>query len=198
MRSIFDFVIKPKKSRYNNVKNVGDKNLILNTEMQNHQYVSREATVLSTPTSIKTPVKVGDDVVVHHNVFRRWYNVRGEEKNSRNFINENTYLCQQDQMYLYKKGNLWVPLKGFCFVKPIVNDNQLSTDKEKPLVGILKYLGNDLRRVGLKENDLVGFSPDSEFEFIIERERLYRVLTNSITIKYEYQGQEEEYNPSWV
>ena len=90
MRSIFDFVIKPKQSRYNNVKKVGDKNLILNTEMQNHQYVSREATVLSTPTSIKTPVKVGDDVIVHHNVFRRWYNVRGEEKNSRNFINENT------------------------------------------------------------------------------------------------------------
>ena len=198
MRSIFDFVIKPKKSRYNNVRKVGDKNLILNTEMQNHQYVSREATVLSTPTSIKTPVKVGDDVIVHHNVFRRWYNVRGEEKNSRNFINENTYLCQQDQMYLYKKDNLWVPLKGFCFVKPIVNNDPLSTDKEKPLVGILKYLGDDLRCVGLKENDLVGFSPNSEFEFIIERERLYRVLTNSITIKYEYQGQEEEYNPSWV
>ena len=88
--------------------------------------------------------------------------------------------------------------RWFCFVKPIKNNDSFSTDKEKPLVGILKYLGDDLRRIGLKENDLVGFSPDSEFEFIIDRERLYRVLTNSITIKYEYQGQEEEYNPSWV
>ena len=71
-------------------------------------------------------------------------------------------------------------------------------DKEKPLIGILKYAGDDLHALGLNENDLVGFSPYSEFEFVIDGERLYRVLTNSITIKYEYQGQEKEYNPSWV
>ena len=27
---------------------------------------------------------------------------------------------------------------------------------------------------------------------------MYRVPTNQITIKYEYQGNEEEYNPSWA
>jgi hypothetical protein len=37
-----------------------------------------------------------------------------------------------------------------------------------------------------------------EYEFIIEGQRLYRVPTNLITIKYEYQGDEEEYNPSWT
>ncbi len=35
-----------------------------------------------------------------------------------------------------------------------------------------------------------------EYEFNIEGQRLYRVPTNQITIKYEYQGDEEEYNPS--
>ena len=65
-------------------------------------------------------------------------------------------------------------------------------------MGVLKYSNNALDALGLTENTLVGFSPNSKFEFVIERERLYRVLTNSITIKYEYQGQEEEYNPSWV
>ena len=50
----------------------------------------------------------------------------------------------------------------------------------------------------IEEGDLVGFTPSSEFEFIINGERLYRVLTNEISIKYEYQGQEEEYNPSWL
>ena len=29
MRSIYDFIISPKKSRYNNTKKVGDKELIL-------------------------------------------------------------------------------------------------------------------------------------------------------------------------
>jgi hypothetical protein len=27
---------------------------------------------------------------------------------------------------------------------------------------------------------------------------MYRVLTNSISIKYERQGNEKEYNPSWL
>ena len=47
-------------------------------------------------------------------------------------------------------------------------------------------------------NDLVGFRPSSEYEFIVDNERLYRVLSNFITIKYEYQGDEETYNPSWA
>ena len=46
--------------------------------------------------------------------------------------------------------------------------------------------------------DLVGFMPFSTYEFIIDGERLYRVITKFITIKYEYQGDEEAYNPSWT
>ena len=38
--------------------------------------------------------------------------------------------------------------------------------------------------------------PFSTYEFIIDGKRLYRVMTKFITIKYEYQGKEEEYNPS--
>ena len=47
-------------------------------------------------------------------------------------------------------------------------------------------------------NELIGFTPNSEYEFIVDGERLYRVLSKFITIKYEYQGDEEEYNPSWA
>jgi len=50
----------------------------------------------------------------------------------------------------------------------------------------------------LQKEDLVGFSPDDEYEFVIDGQRLYRVMTQFITIKYEYQGDEEEYNPSWA
>ena len=62
----------------------------------------------------------------------------------------------------------------------------------------MKYLDDNLEKMGLKQNDLVGFTPESEYEFVVENERLYRVLINEITIKYEYQGNETEYNPSWA
>ena len=50
----------------------------------------------------------------------------------------------------------------------------------------------------LNKGDLIGFRPSSEYEFIIDGHKLYRILSNFITIKYEYQGDEEEYNPSWT
>ena len=48
------------------------------------------------------------------------------------------------------------------------------------------------------KEELVGFRPSSEYEFIINGERLYRVMNKFITIKYEYQGNEKEYNPCWA
>ena len=199
MKSLYDFVVSPVKSRYNNIKKIGDKELIVNTKIYNHQFVSREAIVKSTPIIGDTNIKVGDKVILHHNVFRRWHNIRGEEKNSRSFFNEETYFISEEQIFLYKSENTdWQAPKGYCFVKPIVSKNNLDTNIEEPLMGVLKYLDSSLESAGLQKNDLVGFSPDDEYEFVIDGQRLYRVMTQFITIKYEYQGDEKEYNPSWA
>ena len=56
MKAPFDFVIEPKGGRYNNTKKVGDKELILNTEIFNHQFINREAIVKSVPTACKTKI----------------------------------------------------------------------------------------------------------------------------------------------
>jgi len=193
MKSVYDFVVTPIGERYNNSKKVEGGNLILNTEIFNHQYVNREAKVLSTPIIGNTDIKPGDTVVVHHNVFRRWHNVKGIEKNSRSYFNEDNYFINHDQIFLYKKNDKWIAPKGYCFVKPLKSIDQFNIESEKPLQGIVKYSDGTVNI-----NDLVGFRPDSEYEFIVDNERLYRVLSNFITIKYEYQGNEEEYNPSWA
>ena len=193
MKSVYNFVVKPKGKRYNNTKKVGDSELILNTEIFNHQYVNRQAIVVSTPMIGNTDIKPGDIVIVHHNVFRRWHNVKGIEKNSRSYFNEDTYFINHDQIFLYKRDKEWIAPKGYCFVKPLKAIDQFNIESEKPLQGIVKY-SDDTVEVG----DLVGFRPSSQYEFIVDGERLYRVLSNFITIKYEYQGDEEEYNPGWA
>ena len=193
MKSVYNFVVTPKGERYNNKKQVDGGELILNTEIFNHQYVNREAIVISTPIIGGTDIKAGDTVIVNHNVFRRWYNVRGIEKNSRSYFNESTYFINQDQIFLYKRNNKWEVPKGYCWVKPLKAKNPLNVDLERPLIGIVKYSDGTV-----EVNNLVGFRPSSQYEFIIDGERLYRVLSNFITIKYEYQGDEEEYNPSWA
>ena len=165
---------------------------MLNTEIYNHQFVNRLAKVIATPLLFSSPINVGDEVIVHHNVFRRWNDVRGEEKNSRSYLEEDKYLISEDQIYLYKQDD-WKAMPNYSFIKPIQSNDKLSFNKEKDLVGIVKYSDG-----AFKINDLVGYRPDIECEDFINGERLYRVMNKFITIKYEYQGNEEEYNPSWA
>ena len=193
MESVYNFVVTPKGDRYNNTKEVDGGKLILNTEIFNHQYVNREAIVVSTPMVGETDIKPGDTVIVHHNVFRRWHDVKGREKNSRSYFNESTYFIAQDQIFLYKRNDEWKAPKGYCFVIPLKATDQFNIESEKPLQGIIKYSDGTV-----EVNDLIGFRPGSEYEFVVNGERLYRVLSNFITIKYEHQGNEEEYNPSWA
>ena len=193
MKSVYNFVVTPKGERYNNKKKIGDSELILNTEIFNHQFVNRIAKVISTTIIGDTDILPDDEVIVHHNVFRRWHNVKGIEKNSRSYFNENTYFITQDQIFLYKRNGEWNAPKGFCFVKPLKAIDQFNIESEKPLQGIVKYSDGTV-----EVNELIGFRPSSEYEFVIDGERLYRVLSNFITIKYEYQGDEKEYNPSWA
>ena len=103
------------------------------------------------------------------------------------------YLVQPDQIYAYKRKDEWKALKGFVFVMPLKSNDIFSIEDERPLIGIVKYSNGEF-----KKEQLIGFRPNSEYEFIIEGQRLYRVPTNSITIKYEHQGDEEEYNPGWA
>ena len=181
MQSLFSFIVKPKNERYDNKKYIDGQELLLNTEISDHRYVSRTGIVTAVPKSYTGEIQVNDEVIVHHNVFRRWYDARGKEKNSRSY---------------YKQNNEWLALEDYCFIKPIISNNILFNDKEVSFKGIVKYVNNKLNNI--KKEDLVGFMPGSKYEFIIDGERLYRVLSKFITIKYERQGTEREYNPSWA
>jgi hypothetical protein len=196
MKALFDFIIEPVGERYNNKKGVEDSELILNTELHNHNYSNRIAKVIAVPSEIKTEIEVGDKVIVHHNVFRRFKDIRGVEKNSKSYYKDNIYFAGEDQVYAYKRCRSWMACEGFNFVKPIKETKMFSINFEKEGIGVLYAKDPELKE--LSEGDLVGFKPGAEYEFVIGKDRVYRVPTNSITIKYEYQGNEAEYNPSWT
>ena len=192
MQSIFNFIVSPKHGRSTSKKDIDGKELLLNTEVQNHHYTSRLGVVVNTPLAIDSEIQPGDEVIVHHNVFRRFRDIRGKEKNSKAYYKEDTFFVQPDQIYAYKRNTEWEALDGYCFVKPIVAKDTLDMHHEQPAIGIIKYAGE-----GFEVGALVGFKPGMEYEFNIEGERLYRIPVNQITIEYEYQGDEKEYNPSW-
>ena len=198
MNSLFDFIVEPYGQRYNNQVKVGDKSLIINTELESYKSVNNIGKVISTPLAYKTLIKPGDLVLIHHNVFRRFYDIRGNEKNSRAYFKNNMYFVQLDQVYLYKRDNKWNAFGDRCFIAPLKNNDEINTSLEQSLIGVLKYGNNALEVLGISEGDVVGYTPFGEYDFIVDNKRLYCMKSNDIVIKYERKGNEEEYNPSWA
>ncbi len=73
-----------------------------------------------------------------------------------------------------------------------------SLEKEESMKGFIKHIDETALRMGLNVGDLVGFQPYSDYEFVVDGIRVYRVCTEDITIIYECKGDEEAYNPSWA
>jgi co-chaperonin GroES (HSP10) len=198
MKSLYQFIVKPKGERYNNVKKIGDNSLLLNTNIESFRHINKEAIVVSTPAAFNTGINIGDTVLIHHNIFRRWYDMKGVEKNGSMYFKDDMYFVNVDQVYGYKKNGQWVMVNNRCFIKPIKETSSYSTEKEQKHIGIIKYGNKALEALKISPGDLVGFTPNSEWEFIIDDERLYCMKSNDIAIKYERKGHEEEYNPSWA
>ena len=198
MKSVFSFIVKPVGTRYDNKVKVKDKELIINTSIENFKSENNLAEIVSVPLAYSTDIKVGDLVIIHHNVFRRFYDIRGDQKNSRAYLTDDLYFCDIDQIYLYKTEDKWKSFGDRCFIKPLKNIDYLSIEKEQRLIGILKYGNSSLEALKINEGDLVGYTPYGEFEFIVDGQRLYCMKSNDIVIKYEYKGNEAEYNPSWT
>ena len=199
MNSLYDFIVKPyNDNRYDNSIKVGDKELVLNTKIESFKSVNNVAEVVATPLAFKTDIKVGDKIIIHHNVFRVFYDIRGKKKNSRSLFKDNLFFVSLDQVYMYGDFGNWKAFGDRCFVMPLKNNNSLTLDKERKLIGILKYGNSSLNALKINPGDLVGYTPYGEFDFIIDDQRLYCMKSNDIVIKYEYQGDEIENNPSWA
>jgi len=197
MNSVYDFIIKPLGERYNNKVNIDNKELIINSSISDHKFVNRLAKVVSIPLAIKTNIKINDIVVVHHNLFRRYYNMKGKSVNGSKYFKDDLYFASESQIYLYNNG-IWNTNKDFCFIKPLQENNEFSVEKVKKNVGILKYGNSSLEVLGITTGDIVGFKSNREFEFVVDKQLLYCMESNDILIKYEHEENQREYNPGWA
>ena len=67
------------------------------------------------PAAYTTNINIGDEVYVHHNIFRRWYDMKGREKNSATYFKDDLYFAGPDQIYMYNLK----PHLDYCFVSPL-------------------------------------------------------------------------------
>jgi hypothetical protein len=185
MRSPHAFIVQPlNNSRYDNIREIGDVDFIVSSSQEDHRFSNRYAVVKATPISYKGPISEGDVLLVHHNVFKYYYDMYGAQKSGRSYFKDELFFIEQDQFFLYKKDNHWTAHGKYCFVKPATEKESWikKFSKEEPLIGTLRYGNEQLNKLGVKEGDEVSFTPESEYEFTVDGEKLYRMYTDNITL----------------
>ena len=185
MQSPFDFIVKPiDGKRYNNTKEVGGIELIVNTSEEDYKFSNRQAEVVEVPYKYDGPVKIGDTLLVHHNVFKFYNDMKGRRKSGRSFFRDDIFFIEPDQFFLYKRDGKWHTYNRYCFVKPIpaIESYIKKPFTNEPLMGEMRFPNAYLIEQGVRAGDKVCFKPDSEYEFEVDGEKLYRMFDHQITI----------------
>jgi hypothetical protein len=186
MKSPYNFIVKPKEGkRYSNTKNIAGVELIVSTSEEDHKFSNRYAEVVETPLGYTGPIKQGDILLVHHNVFKYYNDMKGRQKSGRSFFRDDKFFIDVEQFFMYKSGFTWNAYDRYCFVKPIkaIDSYIKKPFSEEPLMGEMAYPNEYLISKGISKGDLVCFVPDSEYEFEVDGEKLYRMYDHQITIK---------------
>jgi len=186
MKSPFYFIAKPINGRrYDNTKDIEGTEVIVSTSEEDHKFSNRYAEVVELPLGYKGPITPGDILLVHHNVFKYYNDMKGKQKSGKSFFRDDIFFIESDQFFMYKKGSTWNAYDRYCFIKPILATESYIKKpfSEEPLMGVMKYSNEYLISQGVNAGDMVCFSPDSEYEFTVDGEKLYRIFDHQITIK---------------
>lgn len=186
MKSPFYFIVKPiNGKRYDNTKDISGVEFIVSTSEEDHKFSNRYAKVLELPLGYSGPISVGDILLVHHNAFKFYNDIKGRQKSGKSFFRDDLFFIEMDQFFMYKSKGEWHSYDRYCFVKPIPPTESYIKKPfgEEPLMGRMIYPNKYLISKGVNKGDLVCFSPDSEYEFNVDGEKLYRMFDHQITIK---------------
>ena len=187
MKALHHVIIKSDHT-YNN--KVGS--FSVNTSIDNVESINREATVVVAPKN--TDLNPGDVVIVHHNIMRE--NMRIDKTKTRGnfYIGNNHYWCPVSEVLMKKDPNgSWDPLGNFLFVRPIKQENielmgglTLIPRSRKGMQELRAEVAiKNSKMLDIEVGDKVYMSNNSEHEFIIDGEVLFKCEIEDIIGVYE-------------
>ena len=191
MRAV-DSVILKTNGNYNNKEVANGVAYTVNVSIDDVTSINRTATVVAAPYN--SNLNSGDEVIVHHNIMRE--NIHTSGVKTKGFFNivDNFYHCPVSEVIM-KKNNEghWETLLDFVFIKPIKEENielgfgmtlaPRARKGMKELRATLAITNKGLK--GVSVGDTVIFSKNSEHEFIIDGEVLFKCEVQDILGKEE-------------
>jgi len=186
MQSPFYFIAKPVGGRrYDNLKNIGGVEFITSSSEEDAKASNRFAEVVSVPLGYEGKIVSGDVLLVHHNVFKFYNAIDGTRKSGKSFFKDDLFFIELEQFFLYNHEGIWYPYDRYCFVKPldVIKSTIEKGCQYEPLMGTVKYANDYLLSKGVNVGDTVCYQPESEYEYRVDGELLYRMFDHQITVK---------------
>ena len=188
MEAVNSVILKAKKS-YNNKDVINGEEYIVNVSIDNVESINRIAEVVVAP--LGSNLSQGDEVLVHHNILRENIHTNGFKTKGNFHINGEFYRSPVSEILMKKVDGEWTTLLDFVFLKPLKESDVdlghgliLTPHSRKgfqDLRATLAITNKNLKNVDIGET--VIFSRNSEHEFIIEGEVMYKCEIQDILAK---------------
>lgn len=176
LQSPFRIGIKPKDgNEYINELQVGNVKLVVNTSIEEADDVQRIGVVFSLPMIYNGDLQIGDEVVVHHNVFRTTLNDWGVPVQSSFHFKDDMYFVDNDMIYLRIRNGEVTSYNDNVFIFPIKEETLWEGEKLVERQGIVKISNERLREQGIVENSKIVFRKFNEYKFNIFGLELYKM-----------------------
>ena len=185
MKSPRDFIVRPVDGkRYDNTRRIGGIEMVVSTSEEDHLFSNRYGEVVEVPIGYSGPISVGDLLLVHHNTFKFYTDMKGNQRSGKSFLFDDLFLVDMDQFFMFHDGVKWTTHDRYCFVKPIppLESKIFKPMSEEPLTGTMMYPNKYLSSKNVQKGDVVIFKPDSEYEFQVEGVKMYRMYDHQITM----------------
>lgn len=186
MATINYLIVELDEAYDNEVTILDNQSLVVNSTIESVEHISRKAKVIEAPENVI--LREGDEVIVHHNIFRLRNDMSGKTIPSNYYLGDNKYFVPLTEVFMYKRGDLWNALDPYVFIEPIelrdegelligIRKEHKGKEHQK---GIVAFINNELSSQGVVEGDEIVFSKYSEYEFKINGKVYYKMKTKDI------------------
>ena len=181
--SVYQTLIEPIDSqRYNSTKKIAGVDFTVHTSISDKdwRHVNKIGIVTGLPL-VDVKFNIGDEVLVHHNVFRQFWNNKGKLQNSNSSLGNDNYSAWYDQIFAFRApGQEWTMIDDNILVLPVKNDTDFTEATFKPLHGTLAVGNTNTSKLGLKPGEHILFTPNSEHKYELDDILHYRMRTKDI------------------
>ena len=96
MKSPFYFIVEPLEGkRYNNTKNISGIDFITSSSEEDFTVSNRKGIVKEVPLKYQGPIEKGDILLVHHNVFKYYNDMKGRQQSGKSYFKDNLFFIDK-------------------------------------------------------------------------------------------------------